>query len=123
ALSLVDGCIQMTLRLFGQPPPTAAASGADRQPGTRYLETKRRLATGEGFSPAVDALRRSCAVLVRAERAAWDEREQRLTFYHLLERAMLAEYTAAVESHRPALEIDARLALSGPWPPYAFANG
>ena len=122
ALSLVEGCVQMTLRLLGLTPP--AAEGTDpARPGTGYLETRRRLAAGEGFSAEVDGLRRDCAVLVRAERASWSESASRLTFYHLVERAMLASYTAVVERHRPALEQAGRVTISGPWPPYAFANG
>jgi hypothetical protein len=117
-LEKVEGCVQMTLRLQGVSIPETAGEPGD-QPGTAYLLGKRRLVTGAGLDPAIDALRAGCAVVVRGERVGWSERGSRLTFYHLVPRALLAEYTAVVDAHRAALP---RLAVSGPWPPYAFTD-
>jgi hypothetical protein len=117
-LERVEGCVQMTLRLPGVSLPDADGETGG-QPGTSYLLAKRRLLTGAGLDPAIDALRAGCAVVVRGERVGWSEQGSRLTFYHLVPRALLAEYTAAVDAHRAALP---RLAVSGPWPPYAFTD-
>jgi hypothetical protein len=117
-LERVEGCVQMTLRLPGVSVQDAAGEPSD-QPGTAYLLAKRRLVTGAGLDPAIDALRAGCAAVVRGERVGWSERGSRLTFYHLVPRARLAEYTAVVDAHRAALP---RLAVSGPWPPYAFTD-
>jgi hypothetical protein len=116
-LERVEGCVQMTLRIAGLSPPAELAAG--ERPGTAYLRARRRQVTGEGFDPAIDALRADCAVLVRAERVSWSEEGRRLTFYHLVPRALLAQYTAAVDAHRAVLT---RLSPSGPWPPYAFTH-
>jgi hypothetical protein len=119
-LALVAGCSQMTLRIFGLAPPPAPDAGPG-SPGTQYLENRRRLASGAGFSPGIDALRDAVAPWLRAERAAWDADTGRLTFYHLVPGDHLAEYRAAIEPRRAA--ISQRCTLSGPWPPYAFARG
>ena len=118
ALALVAGCSQMTLRIFGlEPPPAPVATG----PGTQYLESRRRLASGAGFSPAIDALRDAAGGWLRAEHAAWEADGGRLTFYHLVPSDRLDDYRAAIEPRRA--EIPQRTTLSGPWPPYAFARG
>lgn len=118
ALDLVDGCVQMTLRIHGVSPPPRVEGAAN--PGTNYLEHRRLLATGAGFSPAVDALRAAVAPCLRAERAAWSAGEGLLSFYHLLPRAALDAYRRALAPRRA--ELGARSTLSGPWPPYAYAD-
>ena len=117
-LERVEGCVQMTLRIAGLAAP-AAAEETSGQPGTDYLRGRRKRVTGRGFDPAVDSLSERCGVVARAERVAWQDDGGRLTFYHLVPRALLGEYTAAVDAHRAALP---RLTLSGPWPPYAFTH-
>jgi hypothetical protein len=130
ALILVEGCVQMTLRVFGEPdsataaeaesavPEPAAAAG----PGARYLAARRRSAT-PGL-PEVAALRRALKPLLRAERI---ERyppgagHLLATAHDLVGREEAADYVRIVESETGLN--GRRVTVSGPWPPYAFAPG
>jgi len=137
ALVQVAGCVQMTLRVYGEvsdvrdaaterpgdlPEPPAAG------PGTRYLEQRRREAEWERSLPEIAPLREALRPLLKAERI---ERPQspaagrlRATAYDLIARGASDDYARIVA----AVSVDGRLAgwhvaASGPWPPYAFAPG
>lgn len=125
ALRLVRGCEQMTLRVFAEateaaPDPTHAESAA---PGTRWLAARaprqRLLARVPDLAPVLRLL----APLVAAERIeVHDAAPLQGTVSHLVRVADLAGYRRALtraEAAAPAL----RIVESGPWPPYAFADG
>jgi hypothetical protein len=137
ALELVHGCSQMTLRIgraAGDPPEpvdpdpgagTAPGSPepAAQRPGTRYLEDRRRLLASRRELPEVASLRRELAPLVRAERVVRHRGTALLaTVYDLVPRPRLDDYRRLVAA-RAAAEPGRMLALTGPWPPYAFAPG
>lgn len=109
ALKKVRGCVQMTLRVFGEPAPMPEFQGG---PGTRYLEARRR-----GYSlPEVGPLLERLNPLVQAERIERKEQGNLLgTVYHLVRREDVPAYQEAAQSQG--------VAVSGPFPPYAFAPG
>jgi Gas vesicle synthesis protein GvpL/GvpF len=119
ALSLVRGCVQMTLRVFGD---SEVISETELQggPGTRYLETRRRERERAHSLPEIDSLRQDLRPLLRAERIERHEAGRLLgTAYHLVPRAQTGAYLAVLEKAEEAG--GHRIAASGPWPPYAFA--
>jgi gas vesicle protein GvpL/GvpF len=67
-----------------------------------------------GFAP----LRRAVKTWVRAERV--EKRGRVATIYHLVPRGSADRYRAALE--RAAGAASVRMLVSGPWPPYAFAE-
>ena len=104
ALEKVRGCVQMTLRIVGEPALLPEIQGG---PGTRYLETKRRAHALPEIEPLLERLR----PLVRAERI---ERKEHLgTVYHLVRREDVPAYQEASK--------DPDVTVTGPFPPYAFA--
>jgi hypothetical protein len=121
ALRLVRGRAQMTVRVFGTQGvrSTAGAKTVDGLAGrgTQYLQ--RRMA--ETQIPGAEVLRRAVAEWVRAER-----REKhgtgRLagTLYHLIPRKAAPAYRRAID--RAAFDVGLTITVSGPWPPYAFAE-
>jgi hypothetical protein len=122
ALDLVAGREQMTLRVFGataaveEPPALDPALG----PGARYLESRRRESRRAADVPELMPLRGPLAGFVRAERVErHDAPPLCATVYHLVDRGRAAAYRAAVEACAEALA-PTRVAVSGPWPPYAF---
>jgi hypothetical protein len=132
ALTLVRGCVQMTLRVFGSseapaPAPDEApaevpadCSDPSSGPGTCYLAARRRALQQAHEVPEIADLRSALQPLLRAERARRHAGGPLLaTVCHLIERPRLPAYQEllAVESLRTAV----RIAASGPWPPYAFA--
>jgi hypothetical protein len=68
-----------------------------------------------GFRPFRDVVK----TWVRAERV--EKRGGVATIYHLVPRGSADRYRAALE--RAAGAADVRMLVSGPWPPYAFADG
>lgn len=129
-LAQVAGCVQMTLRLFGdadapepRPEPPALPSGAG--PGTRYLEQRRRDAEHERSLPEIASLREALRPLLRAERierVGSHSGRLRATAYDLIARESAADYSRLVAEAEPHLG-SWRVTASGPWPPYAFAPG
>lgn len=114
ALDLVHGCVQMTLRVFGEPEPVAAPEGG---PGTRYLAARLRARS----LPEIEPLREILRPLLRAERVRRHDAGRLLgTAYHLVPRPQTAAYLAALEGAEDRLA-GRRIAATGPWPPYAFA--
>ena len=123
ALSLVRGCVQMTLRVFGEPAPrpepeTTPAEG----PGTRYLAARRREIERAHSLPEIEPLREALRPLLRAERIERHESAGPLlgTAYHLVLRGEAGAYLATLESAKERIG-RRRVAATGPWPPYAFA--
>lgn len=123
ALALVRGCVQMTLRVFGEPealadPDPEPAGG----PGTRYLAARQKAGERARSLPEIDPLRDALRPLLRAERIERHEDGGPLigTAYHLIPRSQAAAYLDVLEAARARIG-GRRVAASGPWPPYAFA--
>ena len=124
ALALVRGCVQMTLRVFGEPepapePPEIAPAGG---PGTRHLAARRRQREWARSLPEIEPLRAALQPLLRAERIERHAAAGPLvgTAYHLIPRAQAGAYLEALEAARGRIG-GRRVAATGPWPPYAFA--
>jgi hypothetical protein len=123
ALALVRGCVQMTLRVFGEPEPRpepeAVPAGG---PGTRYLAARRREIERAHSLPEIEPLREALRPLLRAERIERHESAGPLlgTAYHLVLRGQSDAYLATLESAKGRIG-GRRVAATGPWPPYAFA--
>jgi hypothetical protein len=123
ALALVRGCVQMTLRVFGEPEarpePESDPSGG---PGTRYLASRRREIERAHSLPEIEPLREALRPLLRAERMMRHEAAGPLlgTAYHLVLRSKAGAYLAILEAARERIG-GRRVAATGPWPPYAFA--
>lgn len=122
ALALVRGCVQMTLRVFGEPEPAPEPDTATGGPGTRHLAARRRQREWAHSLPEIDPLRAALHPLLRAERIERHEAPGPLvgTAYHLIQRAQAGAYLEALESARGWIG-GRRVAATGPWPPYAFA--
>lgn len=121
SLALVRGCVQMTLRVFGDPEPALEASEEPTGgPGTRYLEARRREQERSRSLPEIDPLREALRPLLRAERIERRETGRLLgTAYHLVLRDQTGAYLAALEEAGEQIG-GRRVSASGPWPPYAF---
>lgn len=123
ALALVRGCVQMTLRVFGdpepRPEPEASPSGG---PGTLYLAARRQEIERAHSLPEIEPLREALRPLLRAERIERHEAAGPLlgTAYHLVLRGQSDAYLTALEAARERIG-GRRVAATGPWPPYAFA--
>jgi hypothetical protein len=124
ALKLVRGCVQMTLRVFGDPDPAPEpAPPAAGGPGARFLETRRREQERMRSLPEIGPLSQALRPLLKAERIERHAAGPLLgTAYHLVLREGAAAYLAAVEETRGRMG-GRRVAATGPWPPYAFAPG
>ncbi len=129
ALDLVDGCVQMTLRVFAGPEapeiePEPSQTQEDLGPGARYLHARRDAEARARALPEIAPLRDALRPLLRAERVERSGVPGRLraTAYDLVAREEADAYTRTVAetaSHLAGWKVTA----SGPWPPYAFAPG
>ncbi len=121
ALARVEGCVQMTLQVFGEAAErmerTQRAAGSAGA-GTRYLEERRRALSLPEIAPLREALR----PLLRAERVERSLGHGVLVgfAYDLIGRADSGEYARLVAEIAPRLG-GFRIAARGPFPPYAFA--
>lgn len=135
SLAQVAGCVQMTLRVYGEtelepqrPSETPAEipieSRIEAGPGTRYLEQRRRDVEREHSLPEIAPLREALRPLLKAERIERPATPGRLraTAYDLIARDVSGDYSRIVAEVAPDLP-DWRVTVSGPWPPYAFAPG
>ena len=128
-LAHLRGCVEMDLKTTWQssnPSPNKPNPAAG--PGTAFLLEKRRELVGDDQALAERAelstfFRTELGSLIKDEKIGLQPSEKtNLTrVYHLVESARIKEYRARVEelrAQRPELQLD----LSGPWPPYSFAN-
>lgn len=122
ALRLVQGCVQITLRVFGEPDPAPPAEPeAAGGPGRRFLAARQRELERARSLPEIDPLREVLRPLFRAERIERQTAGRLLgTAYHLVPREQAADYLATLEGERGKLSGGRRVVASGPWPPYAF---
>ena len=130
ALARVEGCVQMTLRVFGEPEErttgTARTAGTQQHEGsgTRYLEERRRAAARARSLPEIAPLREALRPLLRAERIERSHGYGLLvgSAYDLIGSGEAGEYARLVAEIAPKLDTF-RIFASGPSPPYAFAPG
>lgn len=117
ALELVDGCVQYTLRVYGEPSRDVGPD-ASAGPGARWLGARLRARR----VPEIATVTAATASYVRATRAERHDRPPLVaSVYHLVPRAAARAYRAALtRSARDLTRVE--LKTSGPWPPYAFAE-
>jgi hypothetical protein len=97
-------------------PPTAPPEAG---PGARWL---RERSTLDAAPPELARVRSALTSTARAEAVeAHDSPPLRASVFHLVERARLPDYRASVEVVAAAIA-PARIAVTGPWPPYAFTE-
>lgn len=111
-LGAVRNRAQMTVRLIskGEPPPTRERN----QSGTQYLRARQREYAVPSFAPLRAAVRR----WIRDERV--EKRGGVASIYHLVPRGSADRYASAIEE--AAREAGVGMIVTGPWPPYAFAD-
>jgi hypothetical protein len=130
-LAHVRGCAEMNVRIIGtrqKAPPPVIDPGKSVGPGTRFLLDKRKEFRGdewraaqtaelsEWFSGKLGKLTRDEHILVVPSDRVVIARAD-----HLIDRANVLEYRtrmAQAIAERP----ETRFMVSGPWPPYSFAN-
>jgi hypothetical protein len=127
-LRMVRGRAQMTVRMadlrdrHGDPRLGIRERGSggltSRGVGAEYLRARaaeeRRAREVPAFAPCRAAVQR----WVKAERV--EKTAGVATIYHLVPRGAAERYAAALQ--RAAAEAGLRMIVSGPWPPYAFAD-
>jgi hypothetical protein len=130
-LRAVRSRAQMTIRLLGSDPgdeslrgqtPVMSRTGV-RPPygatqGTQYLQRRREIAARANAVPGFEPIRAAVRRYIKDERI--EKRGGIVTINHLVPRANAGRYRDAVE--RTARDNDVRLIVTGPWPPYAFAD-
>jgi len=126
ALDLVRGRAQMTVRLFGEEgprgnmAPAQPVRGETARSGTQYLQQRRAVSVGRALPEATAAIAAAVAHLLVAGRSEPGRGRILATAYHLIERGSEQVYKDALAPVRSRLGAD-RVAVSGPWPPFAFA--
>jgi hypothetical protein len=129
ALALVDGCVQMTLRVFAGPDAPRIETPEpsvpeDLGPGARFLHARREAAARARSLPEIAPLRDALRPYLRSERVERAASPGRLlaTAYDLVARAEAEAYTRTVAAAAPHCA-GWKVTATGPWPPYAFAPG
>jgi hypothetical protein len=123
SLRAVRNRAQMTIRIVGSNLPEVGrvrpiregkSATTARQSGTQYLRSRQREYDVPAFTPLRAAVRR----WIRDERV--EKRGGVASIYHLVPRGSADRYLSAIEE--AAREAGVRMIVSGPWPPYAFAD-
>lgn len=133
ALAHVSGCVEMSVKIIWDVSnkqsagPTEPTQAEEAGVGTNFLAAKRRQILGDErkAAEAVELSKWLDAVvtgLTRDEMVTLRPSEKlALAAAHLVERSKIEQYRgnlAAARENRPEL----RFLVSGPWPPYSFAN-
>jgi len=128
-LEQVAGCVEMSVKIILEPaaPKPVPNENINQGAGTSFLDQKRREILG-GEQNAAEATRISTWLhdqvsgLIRDEQVTLRPTAKLvLAAAHLVERAKVRKYRenmAEMRQSRPELHF----LLSGPWPPYSFAN-
>jgi hypothetical protein len=128
-LAHLSGCVEMDLKIVWQS-SNAAAARPDQPagPGTAFLREKRRELLGDDQTLAQRAelsslLSEEPGNLVKEEKISLGSSENAwlARVFHLVEASKIKEYRQkmqALREQRPELQLE----VSGPWPPYSFAN-
>ena len=130
-LAHVRGCVEMDLKIIWQqaiPDANQPLEDEKQGPGTAFLEKKRRELLGDERQSGQKAelsnlLREHLGGLIRDEHIELYPSKTAVlaAVFHLVERSNIEKYQKNVQeirNNRPVLSIR----LSGPWPPYSFAN-
>jgi hypothetical protein len=129
-LAHVRGCVEMSIRIIGETPTGKQSEVPNVEPqgaGTTFLTEKRREILGDeqrGKEAAeiADWLRGPVSGMTRDEQVTVRPSERLLlSAAHLVERGNIERYRARIgeaRKNRPELHF----LVSGPWPPYSFAN-
>jgi hypothetical protein len=132
SLRLVRNRVQMTVRIFSPPSSRGQSSlsgvrgrvaGSEllkrgQRSGTQYL---RERADSARDLPGSEPIRAAVKKWVKAERIERHETRQLAgTLFHLVSRSAVRPYHRAVE--KAAMAADVTTLISGPGPPYAFAD-
>lgn len=119
SLAHVRGRAQMTVRLAGTTPsPAVAVEASAARNGTAYLRA--RAASQQALADTAEfrAIRGIVGRWVRDERL--ERHNGIVTMYHLVARSRVSRYRNAL--HRLMLAPGVRLYVTGPFPPFAFAD-
>ena len=130
-LRLVRGCVEMGVKIIwsisNNDPHEQQLSDEKQGAGARFLEEKRREILGDEQRSAQATeisgwLHESIGELIRDEHVAVRPSEKLvLTAAHLVERNKIRQYREKIAEAR-ASRPDLHFLMSGPWPPYTFAN-
>jgi hypothetical protein len=117
ALDLVRGRVQMTVRIRGQevPEDRAASPTIAAATGTAYLEA-RRAAAARPLTPMAMAVAAAVRHLAVSEKGDGPANRTSITMYHLIDKHRVGDYNDALSALQSTT-----LAVSGPWPAFAFA--
>lgn len=91
---------------------------ASAGPGAAYLHSRVAAAARAREVPGFDPVRQAVSRWVRDERV--EVRASISTVYHLVPRSAVVAYRSSAE--RAATAAGLRIVVTGPWPPYAFAD-
>lgn len=116
-LKAVSRRVQMTVRL-AHVPTARRVTRNSAQTGSAYLRERAREAAAARDIPVFEPLRAAVRRWVKEERV--EQRGAVATVYHLVPRRSVASYRRALDGKARA--IGTRLLVSGPHPPYAFAD-
>jgi hypothetical protein len=118
ALEQVRDHQQMTVRIFG--PPLPAARVGRSSTGSEYLRA-RAAAARPALTPPALALIAAVSPVVDAAIVSGSRGGVQLTLDHLVHRSRVTRYRRLLSACADALEPRPSIAVSGPWPPFAFA--
>jgi hypothetical protein len=127
-LAHVRGCVEMSVKIIWNADQTDSDAGSDSGgPGARFLKEKRREILGgerraEQAKQVAAWLQDRVRPLVRDEQVSLCSTEKLIVAAaHLIERAATAEYRDRLSEARK-MRPELHFLVSGPWPPYSFAN-
>jgi len=118
ALRQLRGRDQMTVRIFG--PPLAVVRAKSPRTGAEYLRA-RAAATRPALTPGARALARAVSSVVDAQHVSGSRGGVQLTIDHLVRRSNIERYRRLLSTCAGELEPRLDMAVSGPWPAFAFA--
>lgn len=102
----------------GHEVPAASGRPVRRGDGTRHLRERAEAAARARDVPQLSPVRPALGRWIRDERV--ERRPERVSVYHLIPRASAAAYQRVVA--RSAARTGVPIVVTGPWPPYAFAE-
>jgi len=128
-LAHLCGCVEMDLKATWQSSKSVVSEPDPvTGPGTAFLREKRRELLGDEQAVAQRAelsglLRTELGSLIKDEKISLrpSDRAALAKVFHLVESSKINEYRNKVQElieKRPELQLE----VSGPWPPYSFAN-
>ena len=127
-LAELRGCIEMSVKIISdRVEPETQAQHPSQGPGATFLAAKRRGILG-GESNAARAakvsqwLHEQLSTLIRDEQITLRPTDKMvLSAAHLVEHGKVGQYREKLAEMRQN-RADLHFLLSGPWPPYSFAN-